>query len=178
MWSLRYSRNTNGGLKSMVCVLAEKYHELLFWHSYFLVLVHILLMLIDEIPPIHGNVGKIKIIKWVTHKAKNINWKISPSFLDYDFPTFLVEKCIFAFYATIILIDRFVCVLFSIPMWYNKRLVFLCYPFNALRVLSPLLPPNRRFWDQLLLVSLKGFMVSQVSLESSTNNVKWVPSYR
>lgn len=76
-------------------VLQKNKH--LFWHGYFSVLVHTQLMLIDEIPTIGGSVRKIKISNWVTHKVKNINWKTSPSFLDYDFNFFGV-KCIFVSY--------------------------------------------------------------------------------
>lgn len=79
-------------------VVLQKNKEYLFWHRYFSVLVHTQLMLINEIPTIGGSVRKIKISNWGTHKVKNINWKIYPYFLDYDF-NFFGGKCTFVLYA-------------------------------------------------------------------------------
>ena len=76
----------------------QKNKEHLFWHRYFSVLIHTQLMLINEIPMIGGSVRKTKISNWVTHKVKDINWKTSSSFLDYDF-NFFGRKCIFVLYA-------------------------------------------------------------------------------
>lgn len=84
-----------------------------------LLLVHTVLMLIDEIPVTGGNVGKMMIMKWVTHKAKHTDLKDLSLFLSCDFSTFVVGEMLYLFYAMIIGL----CV-FQHP--YSTRQIFFC----------------------------------------------------